>query len=291
MPIYVILALVAAFCYSLNAIWSKIASKHAITERNSLIFYSYLAWLVFSPALLFLTKIQNPLNGIIPLFLFCVAFFLGNFFVVTVLFRYDISVLHPFFHFQTIFSVSFAFLFLKEIFPPSTYFWILLIIIGGFLVGLNEKFKPEAIISKNFLIFLAGIFFYAFSDIFAKKTMEFMNFYNLKFWSSLIFPLMGLSLIPGAGKNIKISKRQFLPVLILGFFGFIAHLFFFNAISYNITISQPLAMFGSLFTFLISVGLSRIKPEFLEYHTTKIYALRGIGILLMLSAAIMISLT
>lgn len=291
MPIYVILALAAAFCYSLYAIWLKITSKYALKERNSLIFYTYLVGTAFLPIILLSTKIQNPLNGIIPLFLFCIAFFLGNFFVTTVLFRYDISVLHPFFHFQTIFSVSLAFLFLQERFPSSTYSWILLIIIGGVLVGIDEKFRLKAIVSKNFLIFLIGIFFYALSDIFAKKTMEFMSFYNLKFWSSLILPFMGLSLIPGAGKNIKISKQQVLAVLILGFFGFIAHLFFFNAISYNITISQPLAMFGSLLTFLISFGLSRIKPEFLEYHTAKIYALRGIGVLLMLSAAIMISLT
>lgn len=289
MPLYIILALSAAFCYSLNAIWLKIASKYAVKERNTLIFYSYLVGISFLPIIAVLTKIQNPLSGIVPLFFFCLAFFLGNYFVTTVLFRYDISVLHPFFHFQTIFSVSFAFIFLGEKFSSVTYFWILLIIIGGFLVGLDEKFRPRAIVSKNFLIFLIGVFFYAFSDIFAKKTMKFMNFYNLKFWSNIILPIMGLSLISGAEKHIKISRSQIMPVLISNFFGFIAHLFLFNAFSFNITLTQPLAMFGSLFTFLISVGLSRIKPEFLEHHTAKVYLLRGLGIILMLSAAIMVS--
>jgi len=289
MPLYLILALSAAFCYSLNAVWLKIASKYAVRERNLLIFYSYLIGVSFLPIIALLTKIQNPLSGVVPLFLFSLAYFLGNYFVTTVLFRYDISVLHPFFHFQTIFSVSFAFIFLGEKFPLSTYFWILLIIVGGFLVGLDEKFRPKAIVSKNFLIFLIGIFFYAFSDIFAKKTMEFINFYNLKFWSSIILPIIGLSLISSMGENIKISKSQIMLVLISGFFGFAAHLFLFNAFSYNITLSQPLAMFGSLFTLLISASLSRIKPKFLEHHTPKVYFLRGLGIILMLSAAMMIS--
>lgn len=291
MPIYVLLALSAALCFSLGGVLAKVASKYAIKNKYALLFYFYLTGLLLTPSVFALDKISNPLPAINFIFPFCLAFFAGNFFIYTVLFKYDISILQPFFHFQTIFSVLFAFLFLGEIFPPSTYLWILLIIIGGFLVGMNERLSLDAIFSKKFLIFLAGIFFYALSDIFAKKTMSTLNFYNLKFWGNIILSIMALTFIPLAKKEIRISTKQYLPIFVSGIFGFTAHLFFFNALSCNITISQPLAMFGSLFTFLISAVLSRIRPEFLEYHPLRIYTLRGIGILLMLSAAIMISLS
>lgn len=290
MPLYVILALSAAFCFSLNGIWAKIASKHTVKNKHALLFYYYLTGFLLAPFVFFFTKIQNPLDGLLPLILFSLTFFIGNFFFYTSLFKYDISILQPFFHFQTIFSVSFAFLFLGERFPTPTYFWILLIIIGGFLVSLNEKLKPAALLSRNFLPFILCIFFFALSDLFARKTMYFMDFYNLRFWSAFIFLIFGLIFIPLAGSQIKISVKQYSPVLVAGIFFFVAYLLFLKAISYNITISQPLAMFGSLFTLLISIGLSKFKPEFLEHHSTKTYALRGLGVLLMLSAAIAISL-
>lgn len=287
MPIYITLALTAAVFFSLNAITSKLVLKHAIKSQNDVIFYGNLSMLIFLPLLLFLTPLQNPLPGFWPLLLFSITFFIGVYFDVMALFRYDVSVLHPLFHFQTIFSVLFAFLFLGESYPFQSYFWIGFIIIGGFLVGVDEKFRLKAILSKNFLYFLVAIFFFALSDIFVKKTTVYMNVYNLKFWSILLLFIFSLPLIP-----ILKQKRVFANVAILtipNFFAFVGTVALFTAFSYNVTLAQPIGMFGSLFTLIISALLSTIKPEFLEHHPARVYVTRAIGVVLMLFAAIMIS--
>lgn len=290
MPIYILLAFAAAFFFSLNAIFAKLTSKYAITKRNYFLFYFALSQLLFLPIIFFITDIQNPVSGLVPLLLFSVMFFIGNYFIITVLFRYDISILQSFFHFQTVLSVLFAYLFLGEIFPLKSYFYIVLIIIGGFIVGIDEKLSFKAILSKNFLLFLCGIFFFAMSDIFAKETTKYMDAYNLKFWGTIIVFIISLSLTPFIEKEIKISTKKFLSITLVSFFTFIATLLLYRAFSYNITISQPIGMFGSAVTFLIAVVLSIIKPGFLEYHPKKIYAIRGIGLILMLYSAIMISI-
>ena len=74
MPIYVPLALAAALFFSLNAIWSKITSKHAIPDRNTLVSYFHLLGLIFLPVLLLFSKLQNPLPALWPLTVFTLTF-------------------------------------------------------------------------------------------------------------------------------------------------------------------------------------------------------------------------
>lgn len=262
-------------------------SKHAITSRNALIFYFFLLSLAFVPLLPLFTTIQNPLPALGPLLLFCVTFFAGYFFTFTVIFRYDISVLQPFFHFQSIGSVGLAFLVLGEMFPPVTYLWIILIIVGGMLVGLDERLQPRALFSPSFGLFLLGIFCFAISDIFAAQVLNHLDVYNLKFWSSPIVLAIAAFVVPPRSGRPTINQLR--PLFISTFFAFVATLLLFQAFSYNVTVSQPLAMFGSAFTLIIAAALSRFKPNLLEHHPPRIYAVRGLGIVIMLTAAIMLA--
>ncbi len=290
MPVYVALALGAALCFSLNAIWSKIASTHAVRDRNTLVYTSFLLQLPFLPLLLIAGPLQDPRPAALSLFAFALTFYVGNFSVLTALFHYDVSAFHPFFHFQTIFSVGLAYLVLGEVFPPRTYLWIAGIIIGGVLVGLDDRFRPRALFSRVFLIFLIGIFFYALSDIFAKKTLAVLNVWSLRLWGGLLIFLLAALHLRLRGLVQPVSPVQRRPVLIAVFFAFVATLLLYAAFSYNITLSQPLAMFGSLFTLLISIVLSRFKPGFLERVSPRTYAIRAVGVLLMLTAAVLLSL-
>ncbi len=289
MPIYVLFALAAALCFSLNAITSKLVSKHMIKSTLAFVVLSHFLNLPYLPVLAGISKIRFPFAGLMPLFLFSATFFIGGLFIVAVLYRYDISILHPFFHFQTIFSVGLAYLVLGERYPLSIYFWIILIIIGGVLVGTNDNLKPNILFSKNFLLFITGIFFLACSDIFVKQTLAYMDVYNLKFWSSIILIILAAFLLPFVKENLFIGRDKFTALFIAGFFGFLGTIFLFSAFSYNITITQPLAMFGSLLTLLISIAVSQVKPEFLEHYSAKVYMIRLIGVVLMLISAIMVS--
>lgn len=289
MPLYVVLALGAALCFSLNGIWAKLTSNHAITDRNTLIFYFFL---LSAPLVLLFplfTPIQNPMPAWWLLSIFAMAFFIGYYCTLTVLFRYDISILQPFFHFQSIFSVGLAWLWLGETFPPLTYIWIGLIVGGGILVSLDEKMNPRGLLSKNFGLFLLGILSFAVSDIFAKQTLAHLDIYNLKFWSAPLLLAMATIVVSPRRHSLP-SMAQLKPLGISVIFAFVATLLLFKAFASNITISQPLAMLGSLFTLLISIALSHFRPDLLEHHAAKIYALRTVGVAVMLAGAIILTL-
>lgn len=289
-PVYIILALAAAFFFSLTGILAKLSSKYAIKNPHALLFYLYPAGLLFLPIIPALSKLQNPLPAFPPLLLFSSAFFIASVFLYIALFSLDASVFQPFFHFQTIFTATFAYLFLGETFKSSTYAWIAVIIVGGILVGVDEKLKLKALLQKPFFLLMTSFVFFALSDILAKKTLIFLDFWNLRFWSSALLAVMGLSLLPLGRGHLKVSPRQLLPVFGIAFFGFLASLLLFKAYTFNVTLSQAFGMFGSLFTLIIAVILSRFRPGFLEYHPPKIYLLRAFGVSLMLFASIMITL-
>lgn len=283
-------ALLAALCFSLNALWGKFASRHAVTDRAAFVFLFSLASVLFLPLVL-LRGVQNPLPAFVPLLAFAAAFFLGQWFTTYALFSFDVSILQPFFHFQSILSVGLAFLILGERFPLQAYLWILGIVVGGILVGIDESWRPRALRSRAFAVLLLGLACFAVSDILANRTLQILDVLSFKFWGVLLVFIFSCGLLPRAWPNLRVSFHHSRPLLISSAFFFLATLFLFRAFADNVTLTQPIAMLGSLFTFLAAVLLARIRSGLLEAHAGRVYAVRALGVLLMLSSAIFLART
>lgn len=289
LPPFVLFSLTAAFFFSLTGITAKLNTKYLFKDPPTLIVYLSLVSLVFLPFFPLLVTIKDPRPAFSLLALFSLTFFLASILMYFALFQLDASVFQPLFHLQTLFTTTLAFFLLGETFKPATYLWIGIIIAGGLLVGYDEHLKFRGLWKKPVFLLLTALMFFALSDIFAKKTMVFLNFWNFRFWSLLVLALLSLLLLPLIKDRQKIGAQQLGPTVLLSFFGLTASIFLFRAYTDNVTISQALGMFGSLFTVVIAAFLSRFKPDFLENHPPKVYLLRGGGVLLMLLGAMLIT--
>jgi len=288
---YILLSLLAAVSFAISGIFNKLASKHAIKERWPLLFYYYVTFFPFALLIPFIAKLEFPAGNWLTLFLYSFFFFLGNICFFTAIFKTDVSVLAPFFQLQAVFIAILAFLFLGERFPITNYLWIALILAGVVLVSLDERMTLKSFFRKKTLLIIFMQFFHALANLYAGFALKAMDFWNLNLWSTVASSFFVLLFVPLLAEfKLKVSFKQLKPLLIVNFFSFIGATSLFAAFQTNLTISSAISMLTAPIVLFISVILSKFRPEFLEHHTAKVYVVRTIGIMLILLAALKISL-
>lgn len=288
---YILFSFLAAVSFAVAGVFNKIASKHAIKERWPLLFYYYVTFFPFVLLIPLITRVQIPSGSWLTLFFYSLWFFLGNICFFTAIFQTDASVFAPFFQLQAAFIAALAFFFLGERFSLVNYFWIGLILIGAILVSLDERMSLKAFFRKAILLVILMQFFHALSNLYAGFALKAMDFWNLTFWSTVTSAFFVLLLVPPLAKfKLGVSFNQLKPLLVVNFFSFIGVASLFAAFQTNLTISSAISLLTAPIVLLISVFLSKFRPEFLEHHTAKVYLLRGLGVALILFAALKISL-
>src|SRR3989344_2555939 len=128
MPTFVFFSLVAATSFAIAGIIEKLASKYAITDRWSLLFWYYVTFIPFLLLVPLLAPIALPTTASQWATIIAYSFFflLGNICFFTAIFALDASVFSPFFQLQAAFLAILAYLFLRERFPAANYVWIAL---------------------------------------------------------------------------------------------------------------------------------------------------------------------
>src|SRR3989344_269930 len=139
---YVVLSLIAAFCFGMGTIISKIASKHTLHNWQQVWTYFILTYSPLPSLLaLFIGKIYWPQLGIVALGLNSLFFVIALALFFRGLLTVDASVATPFFQLQSAVIVILAFLFLGERFPPTTYMWLIVLVAGSIIVSIDEKLR------------------------------------------------------------------------------------------------------------------------------------------------------
>ena len=291
MPNYILLSFLAAVSFAIAAIFEKFTSKHAIKERWPLLFYYYLTFIPFIFLIPFFGKIQIPVNSWLNLFFYSLFFFVGNICFFTAIFKTDASVFAPFFQLQAAFVAILAFLFLGERFSLTNYLWISLILAGAILVSLDERMTFKTFFQKYILLIILWQLFHAVSNIFAGFALRKMDFWNLTFWSSIVSTILILIVIPFFARlKLKASFHQLKPLFIVNLFSFIGANSLFAAFQTNLTISSTISLLTAPIVLLVSIILSKFKPEFIEHHNGKVYLVRIIAGIIILFGAFKISL-
>lgn len=293
MPSYVVFSLIAATGFAVAGIVNKLASKYAITERWSLLFWYYFTFIPFALLIPLTVSIVVPATiGLwLLIFGYSVCFLLGNICFFTAVFKTDASVFSPFFQLQAAFLALLAFIFLDERFPVSNYLWMGVILVGAVLVAIDERMSLKSFFSKAILLILAMQFFHAGSNLFAGLVLRFTDFWNLTWWSTVVSTILVVLFISAVnGLRVRVSIKQLRPMFMVNALSFVAALSLFRAFQENVTISGVLSLLTGPITFLIVVALSRRKPEFLEHHSAKVYAIRSVGVVLTLVGAILVSI-
>jgi drug/metabolite transporter (DMT)-like permease len=291
MPKYILLSFLAAISFAIAGVFNKFASKHSIKERWPLLFYYYVTFFPFIVLIPFLAKLRFPFDSLPTLIIYSLFFFLGNICFFTAIFKTDASVFAPFFQLQAAFVALLAFLFLGERFAATNYLWIGLILIGAVLVSLDEKMSLKSFFQKAILYVILMQLFHAVANLYAGFALKTMDFWNLTFWSTFTSAIFVFAFVPFMAKfKLKVNLSQLKPLLVVNFFSFIGATSLFAAFQTNLTISSAISLLTAPIVLLISVVLSKFRPDFIEHHSGKVYLIRTVGIILILLAALKISL-
>ena len=279
-------AWVSSFAYAFLAIFSKLTSKHVISNPWLLNF----SWTFFSFVLLLpilATKDLTWPNEWLFLILASVCNAIWFILYAFSLYKLDVSVISPLYNFQNIFAIALSFIFLNEQISPFQLFLIALIFIAGMFVSLDEKFHIRSFFNKSVGILALGMFFLSLSRIFTNLTLRENGIWET---TAGIFTFTLLALIPTFPlfkKDLKrLTVKQASPLLLMSISYVIGTVAAYEAFKENVGISSIIISLP--LSLILIIILSRYKPDLLEKHTAKVYTIRFIATLIMIVSALML---
>ncbi len=284
MNLYLLAALSSGLFFALNGLAYKAANKHAFTDPLRLLTIIYLLQLLISLSVFPLAEIYFVPGQETNFVLFVLSFFAASVLVGLSLPGLDASVFMPLFNLQLVFTSVFAFLLLGERFPPVSYLLMGLIVLGGVLISFDESSSLR--LGKELLPFVAGLILYGLSDSLGGRLIGSFGAINLRFWMGLGLALLSLILIPFFKVREKMAMNKLLFPFLTAFFGFLALVFLTTGFNYSVALSQALARLSGGYTLVIILILARFFPKFLEKHSLKVYAVRLVGCLVMVTSAV-----
>ncbi len=292
MPTFVLFSLIAATSFAIAGIIEKLASKYAITNRWSLLFWYYVTFIPFLLLVPILAPIALPTTASqwLTIAAYSLFFLLGNICFFTAIFSLDASVFSPFFQLQAAFLAVLAYLFLGERFPLANYLWITLALLGAVLITTDERMSPRSFFQRAIFLIIGMQLFHAITNMFAGFILRFTDFWNLMWWTGLVstvFIVVFMMVVNGL--KVKATWKQIQPIVWSNAVSFVGGLSLFRAFQENVTLSGVLSLMTGPITLFIAIVLSRFKPKLLEHHSPTVYAVRAMGVLLLLFGAAKLS--
>lgn len=288
---YILLALIATLFFSASQLINKFVSKHAITDANSLFVYFLIASFVFGVFLLPFVPLQIPgLQFFLLLLGAGSTFTVGSYCFYKGILTTDVSTIAPLFTLQAGIIAVLAFIFLGERFPVQNYAWMLLLLVGAVLVTVTENMKLSSFLHKGVLFLLTMQLFHATSNIFIGFLLKLATPITIIFWEDMYLGLLALLYMLWKGPRIDYGFKQVAPFFVAGFtssFGIIA---IFAAFAQNLTISSLLGLLNAPIVFVFTLFASKFWPQLLEHHSAKVYAVRALGLFIILTAVVGITL-
>ena len=281
---YIFLAFIAASCFALSQVITKLLSKHSIDNKDSMMAYFMLTTFSFAFFLIPFVPLSLPSFEVLKLiFISNTAFLVGYYFFFTGIYDADASSFAPLFQLQAGLIGVLAFLFLGERFPAHSYFWLAILILGAVLVSLDEDMTPKSFLKKGILFIILMQIFHAVSNLFVGITLKSTTPVQFLFWENLMIGAICIVfiLLRRPKMNYKF-KTVVAPMIVSSYIVGIGVVALFEAFKQNLTISSVVGLLSAPIVFVISIIASRFSPKFLEHHTTKVYLIRGIGMLIIL---------
>lgn len=285
---FVTFAWIASFLFGLVGIIGKLTGKHSI--QNPWLF-NFL-WMLFSLLLTIPIALFNgagiPANwgSIFLVALFSALF--GLLYIIS-LSLLDVSVLVPLLNLRTAFISILGVLFLGEILKSDQYLMVILILIAGLFISVDEKFSFSSFFKKPIYIALLCTLSYTLMGISIKYAIAQNGYWQVTLWMAILSQIMLLATYPLFKKDIKkLSLKQLASVFAMSLaltLGILAEnrAYAENVVVTSIITALPISM---VLAFLFSI----FAPRLLEKHTVKVYAIRFTAAAVMIIAALKLSL-
>lgn len=205
-------------------------------------------------------------------------------------YRLDVSVLMPLYSFRTAMSVLLGVFLFGEHLNPEQIFLIILIVLGGLFVSMDERFSMRSFFKPAIALAFAAITTSAIWGATVKHALAYDAYWDVMLWgTALTAGFVFLWSWPYMLKDLRIVHvSRYQGVVLSAFLLTIGVLAQNKAFETNLgltsaIVSLPLSM---IFAFAFSV----FAPKLLEKHTFKVYAIRFAAAVVMVGAAIRLSL-
>lgn len=287
---YIAFSILAAVSFAISIIVGKFVSKKRIENADSLFVLSLLTLLSVGIFIPLIVPIYITKTAILPVILYSATYILGFYLYIKALFLVDASVIGPILQFQAGFLVILAALFLGEGYSLPTYLWLAALIFGAILVSMSEKLRLSDFFQKGVLLLIGTQLLHAISNLFVGISLK-----TISFWSVMFFNGVGIALTALLFSLIKKPKLKYpAPTIRLlvarGAFSVMGAAALFRAFQENLSISGVIGLMAAPIVFVISILASVFYPKLLEHHSARVYAVRGVGLLIILFGAIKLTL-
>lgn len=160
MQTFVPFAFLALFLFALDTVTQKLTTKYLIKNPLVFNFYFYPFALLFILPILLTKKVVVPFDfsNIALAAFFNVAAYL---FYVFALYKIDVSIISPMYNLRIVFSTLLAIIVLGELLPIYKYAWLVVVIVAGFFVAIDERMTLKSFFQKP--IFLLVFYFLGLS--------------------------------------------------------------------------------------------------------------------------------
>lgn len=279
-----IYAWIATLSSGLVAVLQKLTSKHSIANAWLMNFFFTLFILVFLIPLALMNHAGLPHSGTN---IFLAAFFDELFWTLFILslYKLDISVISPLFNFRSIFSILLGIVFLGEVLRLQQLFLILLIIICGFFVAIDEKFKITSFFKPAVALVITAMLALALNGYFINKAAVQNSFWEITLWQGIFSQLILMFTIPLFIKDLpKIKYKQLAILFFIAFVEVFYKLAANKAFSANLGITSVIISLPS--SMIIAFLFSTFAPKLLEKHSIKVYLIRFSAAAVMIFASL-----
>lgn len=299
MNVFFLLLIGAAsgFTHSVYSAISKSLLKSRTIEPFVLMLYVGILQAIISPAIwLFMKPVLPPHEFWAPLLMACLTCVVGYFFFYVSLYCGDVSSVMPLMGGKVIFSGILAIPMLNESHRWPIYLALALVAVSAGMLG----YSPSATHDKKFplkpiALILACCVIFAFTDIYVKRGLAFIDSYNYMVYYNIFVGIFSLSVVPYLKRTkAPVRLKQKDMWLILAASAFLASAVLLYAIMFKIVegvvIPNILISTRGVFIVIISAVLTHRGSTSLEAQSRNVYLLRFVAsILIMVSIWITLS--
>ena len=204
------------------------------------------------------------------------------------IYKLDITTLAPLFSLRTVFAVLLGVFFLGENVSLLGTALIVVIILASPFASYDEHLRLKAFMHKQILLAVLAMLVLALEGYFVNRSAAANGFATTILWQDILSFLILLPTLAFAKLNKeRMTRSRLLPFLLLGATGFIYRATTTVAYAHNLALSSVIVSlpFSMVFAYLVS----RRRPDMLESHPPRVYAMRFAGASVMIVAAIWLS--
>ena len=286
MPYY-IFAWIANIFLALGGISGKLTAKHQI--KNPWLFNFVWGLIITVLTIPFALATHPPVPthwG--PLWLMGFFSMVAGVLYIFSLYAVDISVLGPMYNLRIIISTILGFLLFHEQLAGYQIGFMILILIGGVLITIDERFSMKSFFNRSIALALITVAMSAIYGATIKYAMQFEGYWTVTMWGNILAQVLLIPTIWFFWRDIRhVRWHEWSGVVGIGVFSTIASAAQNAAYAVNIGITT--AILSAPLSLVLALVFSVFAPKLLEKHTMKVYAIRLGAAAIMIIAALRLS--